>query len=179
MKKEFSKLTKAEKRVAVAKDVLARIKTKNITPVSGTFFCSKTQPEGSIKNELKNNKCGACAKGSLFLSFIGFTNKFNFNDFDIKTSSFGDYIDDKFKYFVTRGEELNSDEMKRLSVLFSRKQLSVIETAYEGSVYYWNEEITNKEENACMAFYDKHNSTTERLTAICNNIIKNKGTFAF
>ncbi len=172
-KEKFNELTDSEKQIAVAKDVLYRINIKQLLPKKSLFcgFNNGVIIDGEqLSTVLKrpNLQCTVCAKGGLFLSYIGIV-----NDYKLKDSR------------IHNGEANTSKEMDLLSDVFSKKQLTLIETSFEGRLYPWNESLTEKEENKCLAFYGKYKDTAHEgkldntvvLIAICKNIIKNKGEF--
>lgn len=167
--KAFRAAKKAQKRVMIAEDVILRIKNKNINPIVGQIliFNDKdldTYSNASFKNTLNNNNltsCKVCAKGALFCSIIGRTNKITINEADDYESTYS----------------LSGKKGETLKKYFSEDQIDMIETAYEGVSYMdivKDKEVINK----CQAFYklNKSNHTT-RMIAICENIIQNQGTF--
>ncbi len=180
-KEEFDALPLNEKQIAVAKDVIARIYIKQIIPLTGNF-CEIFNNYGStystqLSEELKKPKlqCHTCAKGGLFLAYIGIV-----NSYEIKGN------------VINNGENIDSNEMNLLSDVFSKEQLSLIETAFEGIYYPWNKEITKEEKENCFLFRDnflkseyktpidvedKRERDFNVLIAICENIIENNGTF--
>lgn len=176
---EFNNMSKADKRVQIARDCLDRIKLKQFEPWTGrtcdidfNFICDNG--EKSIKEILAKKKlpdCHACAKGGLFLSYVGRTNKFNFED--IEDSS-----------------NLESTEMQKLLEIFDKIQLEGIETAFEKyivstdylNINDWEDDFDGNQYefiSNCMKYSDNTNcsTNTERLQSICKNIIKNKGEF--
>ncbi len=161
-KAKFDKLSPAKQRMTIAQDVLDRIEMKQIV-ANGGLTCEIDSPtEKPIKEQLKNIdfKCEACAKGALFLSFIGIVNH---------------YDDTNPKKFAG----INSDEMTLLSKIFLQEQLVMIEIAFEGCEFNYNRNVylTAKVINKCKAYKYKFSNDHDRLIAICKNIIKNKGTF--
>lgn len=175
-KEKFDALPKYKKCMVVAQDVIDRIKLKQIAPRNG-HFCSIVQSENwnlggkSLKGLLESPKtqCTVCAKGGLFLSYIGIV-----NNYDISDNMYGRF---------SSAEELKSEEMGMLTKIFTRKQLSLIESCYEGKEYEWNDFVTMQEFDKCLKFrgYDYYENTDAKakklLQRICENIIKNKGTF--
>lgn len=179
-KETFSKLSKAEQRMYIAQDVIDRINLKQFTAMNGSFCYTKRGnvelEKGLISNILKDPKvtCEVCAKGGLFMAFIGIVNKH-----DLKETIAG-----------ANAYKLNSKPMNFLSEIFTKYQLTLIETAYEGRVYPYNLDLTTIDEKKCLAFYFKcHGKEADMfskpdtaksnatLKAICKNIIKNKGLF--
>ena len=145
-KAKFNKLPIAKKRIVVAQDVLDRIRFNQFTPNAGSF-CKIDKPTETVgklqlseKLQDENVQCTVCAKGGLFLAYIGIV-----NNFEIKNSE-----------TFSHAQELKSKEMKRLSSIFSEKQLTLIEVAFEGRIYGWNINNTASSELAkCILFYKK------------------------
>lgn len=189
----FNAMSKNEKKVVVAQDCIARIKAKQIVANCGLFIENVREIreiDDSLKTILNNPtqvvKCKTCAKGSLFMSYIGRTNDFK-------------------SWRISGFNSIKSDEHIKLLEIFTEKELSYIELAYEGSQYLkvnLNEKpirFTKTEITKARKFYIKHggqfygkptNDTfgtdsnrwnpeenEKRLLAICKNIIRNKGEF--
>jgi hypothetical protein len=162
---KFNKLSKEEQIVEIAKDTIQRIKIEQLIPLVGTFI------NGSVLDIIINSNvkqfktlinssldgCTVCAKGALFCSYVG-----RVNNFKIADLSYANSIKD-------------SNHIKLLEI-FDIEQLDLIEIAFEGQSYLHkckDELLINKAE---MFYYENGNSE-ERLLAICENIIKNKGVF--
>ena len=68
-KAKFDKLTSVKKRIAVAQDVLDRIKLEQFIPFSGVFCNLKNNPLKTLSVQEKlthpKTKCEVCAKGGL------------------------------------------------------------------------------------------------------------------
>src|SRR5262245_7122659 len=136
-------MTKSERAVAVAKDVLYRIKTNQITALPGTY-CNISVPSSkgdSLQKIVNNNTCDVCGIGAAFVSYVGL-----FNKFDIKYNSPHNTV--FFRKEVT----------SRLSGAFTPRQLSLIECAFEGDDVEYN--LVEKEREACVKFYKKNQSPT-------------------
>lgn len=166
----FSKLTKAEKRVAIAKDVLAQVKIQTIFPVQGNYieideikgnFDSDVQVNSLIKD--KKISCNCCMKGSLFMAHVNKTNHLTLDDLD------------------SHGHSNNESMYERLDKIFTQEQLDLMECAFEGDLISDSTgKLSSKEDlinKAYDNFFIQYNDETERLIAICKNLIKNKGTF--
>lgn len=164
----FAKLSKADKRVQIAKDCIARLEFKQVMYETGTVLSAKTlarlkEAHDDVKTTLTSPiKCTACAKGGLFLSYVGRANNYTKHNIDGTCSQY-------------------SNEHDKLLEIFTITQLSLIETAFEGYQFittYNGKDITLKNikdaENFFNVYYSNDN---ERMIAICENIIKNKGTF--
>lgn len=160
----FSKASSQQKRIMIAQDAIKRILAGQFIPATDWFviFDTKNIQNQSVKEMVeKKEKCQVCAKGALFLSFI--KNRNNYKTDRILEA--GNCV------------ELDSIEMMMLSRIFSTKQLTLIETAYEGEHYCWNDRLTEDEEDACIRYYSKYRTSRDRLLSICKNIIKNNGEF--
>lgn len=165
MKKEiFNKLSKSEKKIAIIKDVLLRLKKQNIVAERGDFMKIPYLFEGKNNFNLKdfiNNKetkdCEVCAKGALFCSWVGINNEFTSKD--------------------NVNAENDSKSILVMSSVFTLKQLSLIETAFECKYFPWNEKLTDKEIDKCSDFGEKYQEDGDRLVAILKNMLKNNGVF--
>lgn len=192
---KFSKLSKAEQRVAIAKDVILQVKSEKLRPTTGTYiefrdlrpaFDKLTDNHTDRNVELrevlfKTKNCQVCAKGALLLCDILKKNKF-------KTSYTG---------LINSNTSRTIDA--RLGSNWSRQQLDLIETAFEERIVE-SRCIKNKKDrisfNKAVLFskiygikdnrlridnidyvVSELDSSDKLLIAIMENIIKNKGTF--
>lgn len=181
--KAFSKMSLTEKRIAIAKDVIERIRIGQFFPEQGIFcemgglslpsnlnrvglgFDKENKPIfiTEVCDIVNANKtCSVCAKGGLFMSLIGYVDNFKIDD---------------LHYGARSSVDLKNKEMKTLSRIFSPKQLSMIETAFEGTTYSWNLILSDDERRKCGDLYDLYDEDDSRLIGICENIINNKGVF--
>jgi hypothetical protein len=138
----FNSLSKEEKKVEVCKDVLARLKFNNITAKKYHFYSSKTGSIYKPAKELLNScnlsapVCDCCAKGALFLSYVGRVNNYN------------------FKSTITNISKSESvTEYNIIKELFSDEELDAIEIAFEG--YSYMHIISNKEIDKVLAWKKK------------------------
>lgn len=188
----FESLSPENKRVAIAKDVIAQMKINKIDPCSGVYFDINDGPEDqeiSLQKYLPETTCNVCALGALFYSHIKFNNKVTYkNYYDVATS---DLIVNKLKDY------------------FSFEQMCMIETSFEGfnievfdeivrynnlsgivgSPSYANRYDTIDDELKLRLqesfLYYEHLSSKDtkeryenfRLFQIMSNIIRNNGTF--
>jgi hypothetical protein len=113
---------------------------------------------GLVNQEKVNTKtCEVCAKGGLFVSYIGRVNNFS---------------DDCL------GNDESNEAHKKLLEVFTLRQLAIIEYAFEGTQYIYSVNIPYDLEKKLHKFYDEnYDDDDKRLIKICENIIKNKGTF--
>lgn len=175
----FALMTKNEKKVQIAKDCLSRIELGQLEPYKGAIVSySSIQKLGKTNNNLTSLKdilnndirpCEVCAKGGLFMSYVGRTNDFRLCDF---TSS------DLEKY-----NSFSDSEHKKLLEIFTAKELAYIEFAFEGNqlldkfkngkpLYF-----SYLEHQRVKNFFETFGYPEARLVAICNNIIDNNGKF--
>ena len=193
----FSKLSPAQKRVAIARDVLKQIRIGRYISSTGAYVSSLLMKDGKEKynvkdKEVKGNfgkikKCEVCAMGACLMSITKFENKLKFGD--IGSSM----------------EQLKNDKTKELfASIFSPEQLLLIERAFEGNlggttvgvnIFGLREGDFFNQIEKCHDFYTKFNinpkdtatskkiselrklSEEKRLIAIMRNLIRNKGTF--
>ena len=199
----FKNATPAEKRVLIAKDVLALIKAKKITPASGTWveFYTKSEylavedksfREAVFDGEIET--CDCCALGSIMTSCTLFKNKI----------TIGDAMDREALSFDAISHDFVADKLG-LQKLFGKKQLALIEIAFEQGAGFYSvdytltriklgditkkeavqelreeteiSDITLDEVEKAYKFGSKYNDEDKRLVAIMKNIVKNKGTF--
>ena len=174
--KKFNALPVAKKRVAIAKDVLLLLQSKNISPEQGTYFSFDVE---DIENTNDNNaqllllqdgaKCECCAMGMIFLSRVRLGNKCTVKEIDNHNDSWSN-----------RPDELI---IKKNKGIFSESQLRLIEMAFEGNdaAEYFEKKVSVEEleimEEKAEEFIGKYSNTSERIEAIMKNIIENKGTF--
>jgi hypothetical protein len=153
----FNNSTKAQKRVMIAQDCIDRLRVNLIDSSRGSFI-SIVDSDKVNKEIINKTTCVVCAKGGLFASYIGRVNNFN-----------------TFKNNITN-ETDNCGHAKLLEI-FTLKQLTMIEYAFEGVQYIHEIWLTYLVQQKLMMFFNKFDNDNERLKAICENIIKNKGTF--
>jgi hypothetical protein len=172
---KFEKMTPSQKRVQIAKDVIAQLDAKrlyakqgvyvqgkgganNIT-VGGEGFWDDDTQETEVR-DLLAPKCEVCAKGGLFVAAVDRFNKLKFRD---ELCPIGAY-------------NRCSDPVEYLSRFFGEQQLELIEYAFEkggaGDVNY-----DDKKTVAAERFGKMFTSADARMRAIMKNIVKNNGTF--
>jgi hypothetical protein len=180
-------------RIAIAMDVIAQLKDKenpleaqtgsyiSVGDIESAIITPKRSYEISKIIPKIRQTCTVCALGSLLLAEIAMNNEFKckLND-----------LDNKF---------LSSID-KRLIKYFDRRQLALIEVAFEleSHLYdlctifevdedydydYYNgdcdisEYVIDKEYHRAVRFGEKYSDDSKRLMAIMKNIVKNEGTF--
>lgn len=177
-KTKKTKLTKAQMRVAVARDVLKRIRTSFYRPTKGAYVAVRRatlpvtislKPDAQVKPLVQSleGKCEICAKGAIFLSTVL---KYN----DLKLGEVSNWSDLSSYYSIPALPHANIKPTNER--LFSESQLELIERCFEGFLCDrvnggWYREL-------CTA---KVSGTASKniavLVAIMQNIIRNKGRF--
>lgn len=170
----FTNMTKAEKRVEVAKDLIVRLNIDQIKTTANAMMRFKingllsSEQTKNILNKVPDTVCEVCAKGGLFMAYIGRVNK--------ETVSSAREATSHSNLPSSRGN-------KKLAEIFSMRQISAIEFAYEGVQFLKTDgkgrviTFSKEEVESFKAFRKSHRSRKERLIAIAQNIIDNKGTF--
>ena len=184
-KVSFEKLSPSQKRVTIAKDVIAQIKLGRYIADSGSYianinFKNNLGDDEMHNKDIKKNfgkikSCTVCAMGACLMSATKFANKLSFGDVG---DSVRDLVNDKVKDLFSK--------------LFSPEQLLLIETAFEGGgddtdgdsrvAYDLFDLDRNQFEGSDFLqpsdeFRNNYYESEKRLIAIMENIIKNKGTF--
>jgi hypothetical protein len=156
---EFDKLSINEKRIAICRDVIARINSSNIQPIYGEFFQNRrdygeVEDKETVQKMINNGKCLVCAKGALFCSWVG-----NFNNVD------------HWQFDRTYDEvESLRNSVPELVDIFGGEMLDNIEAAYESDTYCWHYDTSiTKLYSVAFAEYS--------LSDIMQYIIDNNGEF--
>ena len=168
---KFKSLSKAQKRVLIAKDVIAQVKTKKYKAITGSYisnayFLNKYNLEDSIQNRIDEVYCECCALGACLLSTTKFKNKLTFGD-----------------VFGSGGLTAYNDSWGLLREVFTPNQLTLIEDAFEAGAggsrvgVMRGSKTTNKERVKSTNFGLAYVTNKRRILGIMKNIIKNNGTF--
>lgn len=169
----FMRLPRAQQKIAIAKDIISRLDARLL---GGSTMCTldnKTRHRlaaardaTEVQEYVNHNHCEACAKGAVFLSWIGIMDS-------VKPAS----IHDVKAYF------LNSFPAEMVRV-FGERCLHAMEVAYEGNVLGCPVGIISGIEQKSiltMAIFSRNSGYSERfnscLRAIATNIITNEGDF--
>lgn len=201
----FKKATVTQKRVLIAKDVIAQIKANKIKPEQGSFvqvekvknFISSSEAdkrtgawnyamnrlsdsEGSdadVRQLYLDNTIQQCSCCALGGMFMSCT-LYNNNTTVEDLCYAGADIGDVIL------EEGDKSLPNGLNKFFSVAQLKLIEQTFEGDQGAINSgmddgtgEIIDKFSPQAEAFYTKYKKPKDRLIAIMQNIVKNNGTF--
>ena len=172
LNEQFKKATKAQKRVMIAQDVLAQLKTKRYVAESGCWVQPNYYPDWkqlSDKDSVqelfaakKIESCNVCALGGLFMSCTNFNNNTLLEDLYDVSGDLGNLIDEE--------EQLSN----KLNKIFSTNQLKLIEMYFEANGGYFRED---DEDDRIGVFYNKNSSDKKRLQLIMENIVENGGAF--
>ena len=149
----YKKMTRAERRVAICKDVIKQLDAGRY--IARSVYLKVTKG-GSELTETKDNPisdktCYLCGKGAMFVSKVS---KFN---------GVEPFVPDSTKH---------SDVLKGVSDAFSRDQMDNIERLFEG--YFSSITLLGDDYGDWLNWKDI--SKDERLRIICQNIIDNEGT---
>lgn len=167
--KAFMKSNKARRRVLLAKDALLRLKEKNIIASNNSYIINlpRYSSPGYMYKSFKqtvntSNECMVCAKGALLVSAVG-----RFNGYENYELNFNN----------------TKNTHRELQKYFTLEQLDMIETAFEGRSLMrklsekHDQEICQEIYKKCVEFHDSYSDNDDRLNAIFENIVKNKGEF--
>ena len=150
------------------KDVLHLLEQQQLRPKKDQFIMSVVlgddylSPTISVINKEVINEstyCEACAKGCLFLSFVGIANDYNGR---------------------VAGNSIDTPAHIKLNEIFSAEQLALIEAAFEGTFYLDHPEAyeyTSSINTFYHASFKQESPAEQRLIIICKNIIDNDGEF--
>lgn len=173
----FQKLTKAEQRVEIAKDVIRALNSRKLIAESGVFF--KSNEDGvfnvvSEQQQLKDafhddkiEKCHVCALGAVFVEAA------KHDDEAVNETGyvFPDYNNNNKMRWSNNSERMR----QHLKKYFSYTQLAMIENAFEQDNCVYNENCTRSVGGA--SFAKDVESDSKRMKLIMQNIIDNDGTF--
>lgn len=175
----FKGKSKSQICVMIAEDVLAQLKAKTYVPTQGCWtddkkfggfaeYCGeKFDSDDTLKtvsacdyvNSVKN--CTVCALGSIFVSQVRLGDS-------IKVSSEHEAYD-VFEELYTRNSPLTR--------YFSDEQLMLIEACFEGAEGMYNSELGDYEGMLSGAYELQFPKDKDRLKAIMENVVRNKGKF--
>lgn len=162
---QFSKLSPSEKRVQIAYDVLAQLRSKRLIATAGTWLSgdgeslydqSDVEKNVELQTVLKNREqCEGCALGGMFMCAVERHNKLKIGDLESPNA----------------GEASEGDAIHYLRKFFSVDQLDEIEAAFEMG------EGARSGSQAAIDFASEIDDDEERMRLIMENIIVNKGKF--
>lgn len=199
--KEFYELSREQRAVLVAKDVIAQINAKKYIPINGTYveLTGNKKLSGQIKDKFKEVECKVCALGATIMSCTHLGNKLTFEEL----------INDSHGQSMKSDKEIPSVS-ELLSNVFDPHNLLLIEMAFEGYhsslsekdfkyngliryAHHFGQSLSREECMKCEEFHDVYTNVGDedecfdddegsadsenRLIAIMENIIKNNGNF--
>ncbi len=171
--KSFKEMTKLEKRVALAEDVLKQMSLKKYKIVAGLYIDFRDEEEKSCKVNVENFQkdsvvCECCAIGSLFLSNIAMGG--------------GKKVTDRIEPMMASLSSIFSDkELRLLEYFFEEDDLDCLFDVDKDAAFdeFDNDAISD----AVYSFNNKYSfhpiETDAKLTAIMENIIENNGNFIY
>ena len=176
MAKSWEEMSRAERKVVLCEDVLARIEAERLIVARGSYMgniynlpeiVGKAEFEGTVTPDdclLMEKHCGVCARGALLLSRIRLFNSVDWEDLKINDSL-----------------GINQDQTSDiLSEAFDTEELLAIEAAFEAEEGEENDGFIGEDEEYswdCIEFGLEHEYPDDRLIAIMQNIIHNNGEF--
>lgn len=156
--KDFNKLTTAERRIAIARDVLAHMEAGLIDANYNGYLATHSE-QGTLREQVLKGGCRVCAMGALYAGYL------------LASGEPG-----------SEGETnlLGSDEFSIRGV-FSVDELNLVEAVHEGYAEYMRAdgEIESIPQDMYHAIITLVLDTTrpERIRRIMENIIDNGGNF--
>jgi hypothetical protein len=168
--KPFKSLTPDMKRMKVLRDAVKLITTKKLVMSTGFVFEGfPLNQDGQLRPLLnkhlsrKDAICEVCQRGALLCSLVLNDNAFKTREL-VSQGTFSEY-----------GKEQEYPTDRRLSDVFSKEQIALMETAFEGEFnrLFLGEELYAK----AVEFSSQFQEPYERSLAILNNAIANKGIF--
>lgn len=179
-KHAFDKLTKHQKRVAIARDLLLRLRLKRIKASPGSVmrlnrvnivetsaYLSRVATSASDVQAILNapQECPVCARGALLATWVG-----NFDSFD------GDALHRVDHCSVSRGFPTDLVET------FGPKLMAGLEMAFERPldgdpqhIYAWDRLYVSVENYAALKQAFPQNDVDKRLKAIYSNVVRHRG----
>lgn len=131
---EFDSLSLMEKRVALAKDVLAQLELKKFSACSGTYILVQDQ-------NTENEVCNVCALGSLVMSLVD-----------------GEAVDENGYEAVGCAAILDQND------LWTWRESDMIEAAFEGwQLDYYNPETGDLEKQYVFSRHSQKSTTRLRV----------------
>lgn len=163
---QFTKLSPAEKRVQIARDVLAQLRSKRLIATAGTWLSAEYGDDLFTREDVDNNvelqeilkkqeSCEGCALGGMFMCAVERHNKLKVGNMESPRD----------------GQASEEDAIKYLKKFFTVAQLDEIEAAFEqgGGARSGSDVAVN--------FASDVDDDEERMRLIMENIIVNKGRF--
>lgn len=159
---DLSKVSKAEARVLIAKDVIEQLNSNKLIAATGIYVglehIPEFAPEDPLHEVLENSTCTVCALGALWYSRVQVANKLDCEG--LRRNPDG------------RGGISNWDD--ELNAYFDENQKWLIELYFEG----WDKkQLSYLPPISPSSFLAKNPNDETRMKLIMQNIIANNGTF--
>jgi hypothetical protein len=182
--KAFEALSPAEKRISIARDVIAQLATKRLVATSGLWLAGKDESNLFNENQVEKNlelqevlaktkECTGCALGGMFMCAVKQADKLKLDELECVK---------EFKIEQKRKPECAElgrdgliemvDAFRYLRRFFSKSQLEMIETAFEQNAGACHAEGTGAGDFAVNV-----KEPSDRMRLIMENVIVNKGRF--
>lgn len=155
--RQFMAMSPAERRVLVAKDVIAALRAEIVTPVCEQYLIPHNLNQRELHENLQDvlardqkDQCAVCARGALFL-----VEMFRRGRDDSKDLWANDYESE-----------------------FPLSQLYLMEAAFECRVLYFHcERLTEDQLREAVNFGSRYEEDGNRMIAIMQNVIAHGGEF--
>src|SRR6185369_2611606 len=164
------RMTKAEKRIAIAKDVLKQIKLRTYKPKAGTYVeisqeIAKTIPRSAdvqLQDMLPKIKdCKVCALGACFMSSVRRFNGYSTGAANLGSVELSGYAEPITSTSHKMGSWETREQLRRF---FSDKQLNLSECWFEGWDYdHFGGGAQRQGSPEAVAFRRKHRSPSKRM----------------
>jgi len=180
--KKFARMTKAQKRVEIAKDALKQLRANQYKAATDGYFTLAKSAVNTLEfgvrlklsHVIKHNpkNCHVCLRAAVLLS--------TFRKF--KPTAMADCQ----AYFTRYDNSLCMDDVDTAKVekqFFTVHQTQLMETAFEqrelysGPTYNIDSPLTSEDVKAAEAFGKRYRSPKTRMIAILSNVVRNKGKF--
>lgn len=167
--RKWDKMSREERAVALAKDVLAIIGAKRVKVDTGSYI-RMADVKGNVKDDAKKvlsrqRDCEVCAKGALLFAKITARNNATLRD--IGGRQYNKVVE------ISPGSEECVDAV---SDAFDADTCHRIEAAFEGC-FHWATNDEGGSFKGAVGWQKKYVSPRSRLIAIMKRVIKNNGSF--
>lgn len=175
--KLFEQMTPAEKRVQIARDVLAQLASKRLVAEEGVWL-SGINKDLFDKKDLQNDpelktilakvkQCQGCALGGMFMCAVEQADALKLSKLE-GVKEYKEYGANAYKHLDSDISE--DDAFSYMKKFFTKSQLEMIECAFErGEGARYSEKAIN--------FVLEIDNPGTRMQLIMENIVANKGTF--
>lgn len=164
---------RADARVAIAKDVIETLEIGRMKATAGTYYELDEWIEGANESfetaalsvrKRGNTECRVCAIGAAAVCAVGLYDEAPELELNWQTS--------------WSAHDVNSWDMRNvLARWFTRKQLDLIECAFEGDDDFTAGGSSQDARDRAIRFGERSEDDRDRLVSIMQNIVRNKGSF--